>query len=205
MTYPQFYMKWHPLACFSVNQVKAIYPQFNRFNYYNWQRSGYIVSLRQGWYAFADYLSQPDYAEYFAGQICAPSYISLHSALAYYGVIPEAVIELTSVTTLKPKRYTNPFGTYSYQTIKPSLFWGYEPKPMSDGKTYMMATAEKALLDLLYLYPQYNTEDDMKELRLDEDFMQDTFQTETFKAYTDRMQNKALLQRANTLLKSYSL
>lgn len=78
MTYVQFYNEWHRLACFSVSQVRAIYPDFHRGNFVQWQRAGYIVPLRQGWYAFSDYIQQPDSARFIAGKICAPSYISLH-------------------------------------------------------------------------------------------------------------------------------
>ena len=124
MTYTQFYNQWHSLGCFSTHQVRAIVPNFNRFNLRQWQQAGYIVSLRQGWYAFADYLQQPDYARYFAGKICAPSYISLHTTLSFYGIIPEAVLEITSVATQKTCRYENAFGQFSYQTIKAETLLG---------------------------------------------------------------------------------
>lgn len=203
MTYLQFYNQWHDFGCFSTQQVKAIYPNFNRSNYYQWQQSGQIVSLRQGWYAFSDYKRQPDYARYFAGQIYAPSYISLHTALAFYGIIPEAVVEITSVTTQKTTQFVNSFATYSYQTIKPALYFGYEAKVMTDGKTFMMATPEKALIDLLYLYPQYNTQQDLTELRLDENWIVDILNRQRLQNYLQRINNKALHHRVNTLLSLY--
>ncbi len=205
MTYLQFYTKWHPFACFSTRQVKAIVPDFNRNNYLLWQRSGQIISLRQGWYAFADYRQQPDYAYYFAGQIYAPSYISLHTALSFYGIIPEAVVEITSVSTQKTARYTNAFGTYSYQTVRPRLFFGYEAKVMADGKQYWMATPEKAIVDLLYLYPQYETEEQMRELRFDEDWMIDSLDRNRLQDYVARINSPALTRRVRILLKVYGL
>lgn len=205
MTYTQFYNQWHSLGCFSPHQVRAIMPNFNRFNWPQWQQAGYIVSLRQGWYAFADYLQQPDYARYFAGKICAPSYISLHTALSFYGIIPEAVVEITSVTTQKTCRYENAFGQFSYQTIRPKLFWGFEPKTMRDGKQYMMATPEKAIIDLLYLYPQYSTLDEMRELRFDEDWMRDELNKERLMEYTERIGSNALTRRVKLLLKAYDV
>lgn len=161
--------------------------------------------LRQGWYAFADYLQQPDYARYFAGKMCAPSYISLHTALSFYGIIPEAVVEITSVTTQKTCRYENAFGQFSYQTIKPRLFWGFEPKTMRDGKQYMMATPEKAIIDLLYLYPHYSTLDEMRELRFDEDWMCEELNKERLIEYTERIGSNALIRRVKLLLKAYDL
>ena len=205
MTYIQFYNEWHRLACFSVSQVRAIYPDFHRGNFVQWQQAGYIVSLRQGWYAFADYLQQPDYARYFAGKMCAPSYISLHTALSFYGIIPEAVVEITSVTTQKTCRYENAFGQFSYQTIRPKLFWGFEPKTMRDGKQYMMATPEKAIIDLLYLYPQYSTLDEMRELRFDEDWMREELNKERLMEYAERIGSPALTKRIKLLLKAYDI
>lgn len=191
------------MGCFSVNQVRAILPTFNRSNLYQWQQAGYIVSLRQGWYAFADYVQQPDYARYFAGKMCAPSYISLHSALSFYGIIPEAVVEITSVTTQKTCRYENAFGQFSYQTIRPRLFWGFEPKTMRDGKQYMMATPEKAIIDLLYLYPQYATVEEMRELRLDEEWMQGELDKERLMGYVERVGSMVITKRVRLLLTAY--
>lgn len=203
MTYTQFYNQWHGLGCFSVHQVHAISPDFNRANWHQWQKSGYIVMLRRGWYAFADYLKQPDYARYFAGKIYAPSYISLHTALSFYGIIPEAVVEITSVTTQKTCRYENAFGQFSYQTVRPRLFWGFEPKTMRDGKQYMMATPEKAIIDLLYLYPQYSSVEDMRELRLDEDWMREELDKERLMGYVERIGSPIIAKRVRLLLTAY--
>lgn len=203
MTYTQFYNQWHGLGCFSVHQVHAISPDFNRANWHHWQKSGYIVMLRRGWYAFADYLQQPDYAQYFAGKIYVPSYISLHTALSFYGIIPEAVVEITSVTTQKTCRYENTFGQFSYQTVRPRLFWGFEPKTMRDGKQYMMATPEKAIIDLLYLYPQYSSVEDMRELRLDEDWMREELDKERLMGYVERIGSPIIAKRVRLLLTAY--
>ena len=203
MTYTQFYNQWHGLGCFSVHQVHAISPDFNRANGHQWQKSGYIVMLRRGWYAFADYLQQPDYARYFAGKIYAPSYISLHTALSFYGIIPEAVVEITSVTTQTTCRYENAFGQFSYQTVRPRLFWGFEPKTMRDGKQYMMATPEKAIIDLLYLYPQYSSVEDMRELRLDEDWMREELDKERLMGYVERIGSPIIAKRVRLLLTAY--
>jgi predicted transcriptional regulator of viral defense system len=86
-----------------------------------------------------------------------PSYISLHSALAFYDMIPEAVVRMTAVSTLKKASFENAFGIFTYQQIAPDLFFGYDVKPFSDGQSLLLAQPEKALLDLLYLYPFYNT------------------------------------------------
>jgi hypothetical protein len=76
---------------------------------------------------------------------------------------------------------------------------------MSDEKTYMLATPEKALIDLLYLYPQYSTEEEMRELRLDEDFMQNELDKERLLEYSDRIGSPILTKRIKIMLKTYGI
>ncbi len=64
-----------------------------------------LVKLRQGWYAFPELLQRPDFSRYVACRIYRPSYISLHTALSMYGMIPEAVTSITSISTLKTARF----------------------------------------------------------------------------------------------------
>ena len=120
-------------------------------------------------------------------------------------MIPEEVVQLTSVTTLKTAKYENAFGTFHYQNVKTPLYFGYEIKAMQNGRGLMFATPEKALLDLLYLNPYYKTEQDMEELRLDEDFMQSELSTERLADYLSRIGSKALEQRVRCMLKVYEL
>ena len=69
----------------------------------------------------------------------------------------------------------------------------------------MLALPEKALLDLLYLYPFYNSEEELIQLRLDEDFMTEDLDVERLGSYLERMHNKALEVRVNKLLKLFDL
>lgn len=86
--------------------------------------------MRKEFYAFADYIKVPNFNEYIANKIYKPSYISLQYALSHYGMIPEAVMQVTSVTSLKTMQFKNEFGEYFYQTVKPELMFGYMPKLM---------------------------------------------------------------------------
>lgn len=205
MNYLDFHKQWRALGCFSIRQVFAWRHDFNRLNLNYWLKKGYIVKLRKEWYAFYECLAQPDFGQYIANRIYRPSYISLHTALSHYGMIPEEVMKITSVTTLKTAAFTNDFGFYSYQSVKPELMFGYEPKAMADGRTILFASPEKALLDLLYLYPFYSSAEDMLDLRLDEDFMQSDFSKESFMRYADKIESPALNARINILLKAYDL
>lgn len=83
--------------------------------------------------------------------------------------------------------------------------FGYEPRPMADGKTLLFATPEKALLDLLYLYPFYNDTSELEQLRLDEEYMQEELNRKRLDEYRRRFHNKALDRRITALLKIYDL
>ncbi len=109
------------------------------------------------------------------------------------------------MTTLKTAKFENAFGTFHYQNVKTSLYYGFEARTMKDGHNFLLATLEKALLDLLYLNPYYKSEQDMEELRLDEYFMQDELNTELLSDYLLRFGKKALAQRVNLLLKVYGI
>lgn len=194
-----------PLGCFSVNQVTAMFPDMDISNLRRWTAKGYTVKLRQGWYALAEETASADFVRHVAERIYNPSYLSLHWALAFYGIIPEAVTELTNVTTLKTAHFSNPLGEFHYQTVKPALMWGYKPMTTTHHRTYMLAEPEKALLDLLYLYPQYDTEDALLQLRLDEDFMQTELNLPRLQQYTARFASEALKHRMTILKKTYGL
>ena len=170
-----------------------------------WTKKGLLIRLRQGYYTFPEYRSRPDFTLYFANRIYHPSYISLHTALAFYGLIPEAVVQVTSVTSLKTASFENEFAEYNYRTIHQELMFGYVHKPIADSKSILLAQPEKALLDLLYLYPFYATEQDMEELRLDEDFLVEEIDFNRLEEYKARFKNKALEKRVRILLNTYGL
>ena len=205
MDFLTFKERMYPMGCFHINQALLWEKDFDRNNLTRWCRKGLLVKLRNQYYAFPEYRQVPDFARYVANRIYAPSYISLHSALSFYGMIPEEVVQQTSVTTLKTAKFENDFGTFHYQSVKSSLYFGYEIKSMQNGRALMFATPEKALLDLLYLNPFYKTKQDMEELRLDEDYMQSDFNTERMADYLSQIGNKALEQRVRRLLKVYGL
>jgi predicted transcriptional regulator of viral defense system len=80
-----------------------------------------------------------------------PSYISLDYALSYYGLIPEAVHEITAVTTKRSKLYETDYGIFSYKHIKNELFdLGLNLKSTPKGN-FLIALKEKALCDKIFL------------------------------------------------------
>ena len=204
MTYLEFREQWHGVGCFNVYQLRAWNPGFDRSNLSRWVKRGYLTKLRQDWYAFSDLKGIPEMPRYVAGRIYTPSYISLHTALSFYGIIPEAVTAITCVTSNRTTAYSNDFGKFSYQTVKPALFFGFRQMSLSQQGSYLMAYPEKAIIDLLYLYPQYNTAEAMLELRFDEWWMQEELDRERLSAYALQSGSKAVQNRVKLLLKTYT-
>lgn len=203
MTFLQFKDQWHRIGCFNIYQIRAWCPDFDRTNITRWVKHGYLLKLRQDWYAFSDMRATPDAARYVAYKMYQPSYISIHAALAIYGIIPESVTRITSVTTKRTTSYSNAFGEFCYQTVKSDLFFGYRQMQMETGGSYLIALPEKALLDLLYLYPQYNTAETMLELRLDEWWMQEEIDVARLKEFALRCGIKSVQNRTDLMLKIY--
>lgn len=205
MNYLEFKNRMFDLVCFNTNQVYAWAPDFNRNNFVGWAKKGLILRLRQGYYTFPEYKSKSDYTLYFANRIYRPSYISLHTALAFYGMIPEAVVQITSVTSLKTASFQNDIGEYVYKSIREELMFGYDIKPFANEQSLQIAKPEKVLLDLLYLYPFYNSEKEMENLRFDEDFLHDELDIQLFEDYLLRFKSKALEKRVKLFKIIYTL
>lgn len=204
MKYLELRSQFIELGVFSVHQVNAVFPDFSSNNLTRWQRQGLIVKLRQGFYAFEEAYSQPDFAFFLSNFIYKPSYISLHTALAFYGIIPESVTQITAVSSLKTADFQSNTLQFSYQKIKSDLFFGYEQKTFGN-RTVSIATPEKAILDLLYLYPFYTTESEIEQLRFDEDFVYNELNMEKLVLYLEKFNHKKLEKRVEIFRNLYKI
>lgn len=109
-------------------------------------KSGLFLKLRNNFYMLKD--SHPS-LYLIANRLYQPSYISLEKALSYYGIIPETVYAITSVTAKSTKEFETPGVLFTYQRIKQEAFTGYQAKRL-EGTVVLLAEAEKALADYLY-------------------------------------------------------
>jgi predicted transcriptional regulator of viral defense system len=132
-----------------------------------WVKGGKLHQLRRGLYVLAEpYRKVEPHPFLMANRVKVPSYVSLQSALAYYGLIPEYVPVVTSVTTNRPGIITTSEGTFSYRHIKKSMFRGYAGVDAAKQQTVFLALPEKSLLDLIYLTPGGESAEYLEELRL---------------------------------------
>ena len=112
-------------------------------------RKGVIIRVKKGLYVIGDrFRSRPYSRELLANLVYGPSYISLEYALQYYGMIPERVEAVTSVTTGRSRRFMTPLGLFIYRNIPISAFHiGMTRIEYDETTAFLMATPEKALCD----------------------------------------------------------
>ncbi len=140
------------ISVFSVSEFSQIFkidPSSARsFLVRNSKKEGsHILKLKRGIYFFS--LNPVSELE-IANKLYQPSYVSFETALSYYNIIPETVYAITSATTKRSKEITAQEKAFRYYKIKKSLYFGYRPQKFNN-KIIIMAEAEKALLDYVYL------------------------------------------------------
>ena len=110
---------------------------------------GILVQLRRGLYMTSSLVS-PITPEPFliANHLYGPSYISLDSALFHWGLIPERVFEISSVTPRMSKKIMVQNVVYSY-THLPIAYspLGIQSISLTKTQTVLIASPEKALCD----------------------------------------------------------
>lgn len=127
-----------------LNKYKRPYDKINEL-----VKSNELVLLKRGIYTIgmASKVDRPS-PLLLANHLLGPSYVSLESALSYWGLIPEAVYETTSVTTKKSKIFNTQAGRFSYTNLSlPYYSFGIKKVIISKTQTVMLASAEKALCD----------------------------------------------------------
>lgn len=131
----------------AAKEAQLMRNQLNR-----WREKGLIIKLKRGAYILNELDRKISLSSQFiANQLYGPSYVSLEFALNLYGLIPERVSDITSVTTKKTMVIKNDLGVFIYQHIKPDAFRGFKALKEDSGTTVFIAEPEKAVVDFLYL------------------------------------------------------
>ena len=112
-------------------------------------RKKMLIRVKKGIYVFGEtYARGPFSREVLANMIYGPSYVSLDYALHYYGLIPERVEAVTSVTCGRSRRFSTPVGLFLYRMIPMEAYQiGMDLVEIEGGRSFLMATPEKALAD----------------------------------------------------------
>lgn len=118
----------------------------------DWLNKGELVRVKKGLYVFGPRVSKRPYSkELLANLIYGPSAISLSYALAHYGLIPERVETITSITNNRNKDFQTTLGLFTYQYLSDARYQhDIQLIPLSNDTSYLMATPEKALCDSIF-------------------------------------------------------
>lgn len=156
-------------------------------------RQGDLIRVKKGLYIFGEaYRKDLVSLEVLANLIYGPSYISLEYALSFYGLIPERVERITSMTTQKNKIFHTPLGVFSYQRLSLEKYiLGIEQETIDGKRYFLIASPEKAIADVLEQHKTFENEDALLEFlvadqRIEKDRLKKLRTTELtalFKAY----------------------
>lgn len=115
------------------------------------EKRGDLIRLKQGLYVVHPDVSQKQLSLFLIGNhLYGPSYISLQSALRYYGLIPEQVFTICSMTIKPTQIFHNSLAYFEYVHTDASLFpIGLREETIANGASILMASPEKALCDLI--------------------------------------------------------
>jgi hypothetical protein len=148
-------IKTYTNAPLSHNVVMDVLATYNRPNdkISEMIKNGELISLRRGLYVPGPELDLPIPDRFvIANHLRGPSYISLETALSYWGLIPERVYEISSVSTKTSKTYETSLGRFSFQ-FSPTPFYSFGIKSvrLTEFQTALIASPEKALCDKIVL------------------------------------------------------
>ena len=202
MNYQEFKRTLGPFPVFSVREVKKLIPSFDFRRLVEWQKKKYIQKLRNRFYTFTDIKTDEQFLNYTANKIYSPSYISLETALSYYGFIPEGVFQAFSCTTRKTETFDTPRGAFSYRHLKKELFFGY--RMVKWGHVYFaIAEPEKAVIDFLYLNPLIDNVTNAESLRWNKISLKENIDAGRLDTYVQFINSAALSKRVSVIKEVY--
>lgn len=168
MNFQQLRLKSQDYPLFRYVDILKWFPKDNeqtiKQNLKFWVKKNLLERVVRGVYKLKETKIKDEFllASYFNEN----SYISLESALSYYGLIPEYPFAVTSITTKKTKKIKTIYGNFLYRKIKSELFFGFK-LVSGDNYLYRLAIPEKAIFDFIYLnQSEIKNPDYFKEMRL---------------------------------------
>jgi len=126
---------------------------------------GELIRIRRGLYIDDNTIPRNALAPVIYG----PSYISFHTALAHYGLIPERVetVDSASYGKNRDKNYRTPVGEFRYLYIPPAAYPYGLTLTEEDGYSYLIASKEKALCDSVYKAGIIDSTSEIRELLIE--------------------------------------
>lgn len=115
------------------------------------EKEGALIRLKKGVYVVAGEIHGQVFSrELIANNLYGPSYVSLESALAHYGLIPERVHVIRSMTTKRTSKFPTPLGDFEYVTAATDYYAiGISQQIVEKQYAYLIASPEKAVCDMI--------------------------------------------------------
>jgi len=112
-------------------------------------QKGYLIQIRKGLYTTSSLVTANSPEPFLiANHLYGPSYISLESAMFYWGLIPERVFEITCVTNKLSKKFESNNQIYSFTHVPlPYYTFGIQQLSLTETQTIMIASKEKSICD----------------------------------------------------------
>lgn len=204
MKFLEFREKMRDFPYFETKELKVVlgedFTSTALYNLKNWTKNGSVFMFRRGLYSLADMAKETE-TIVFSTKLYAPSYVSMESALSFYGIIPEAVFTVTSITTRKTKQFKTPVGNFGYRKIKKEAFGGFETH-QEKGISFNLAIPEKAVVDFLYLNRNIleGNREEFLGLRFNEDFPFDAVKLTHF---SEAFHNRKVFSLTQNFIKQY--
>ena len=121
------------------------------------EKSGTLIRLKKGMYVVSPKESGKLVSlELIANHLYGPSYVSMESALRYYGLIPESVYTIQSMTTKHTREFKNTLGKFEFTQCPKAYFSIGIKQETKDNTAFLIASPEKALCDLILHTPNLN-------------------------------------------------
>ncbi|MBU1088281.1 type IV toxin-antitoxin system AbiEi family antitoxin domain-containing protein [Patescibacteria group bacterium] len=124
-------------------------------------KNGWLIRIKRGLYAISDlssrgFLSLSPYNV--ANLLVEDSYVSFESALQQYGMFNQLTNKTFSVSLKRYKTVTLNSTEYSFIKTKPEYYFGWQ-NIVIDNQNTRIATAEKALIDIINFHKSQYTID----------------------------------------------
>ncbi|MBQ9475309.1 MAG: hypothetical protein IJU69_03535 [Bacteroidales bacterium] len=136
----------------SKETIATLYPAVSASNQKvsSLEHSGKLLRLKRGLYIVNPACSGRRISiELVANHLYSPSYVSMHTALRLYGLIPEQVHLVQSMTLKHSREFENALGKFSYTGVGRDYFPIGLRQEETEGTTFIIASPEKALCDLI--------------------------------------------------------
>ena len=137
--------------------VASLYPDVKSANrkVANLEKTGRIIRLKRGLYVVSPKESGLLLSLNLIGNVLyGPSYVSMLTALREYGLIPERVEVVESMTTHLTVSFQNDVGRFEYHHCAKDYYPIGITQREEEGVSYLIATPEKALCDYIITTPR---------------------------------------------------